>query len=633
MCGIAGIVYNDRDRPVEPDLLSRMARALVHRGPDDHGIWTDDGVGFSHRRLSIIDLSPAGRQPIPNEDESVWVVFNGEIYNFRELRRDLDAAGHRFRSATDTEVIVHLYEEEGPACVERLHGMFAFALWDVKRRQLLLARDRIGKKPLKYSEIDGGLVFASELKAILDSGTVDRELDLDDIDRYLTLGYVPSPGTGFARIRKLPPGHTLLWRDGDFKIERYWSLDFRRKHARTDREWKEAIRGTVQQAVSRRLVSDVPLGVFLSGGIDSSIVTACMAEASDRPVETFSIGFEQQSQDELPYARKVAELYSTNHHELIVRADDVDLLPVIAEAYEEPFGDTSALPTYLLARETRRFVTVALNGDGGDEGFAGYQRYARIHRWSRWGSLIRGSGLHAITGLASRADRWAPRWLGRRIEGVHEMSDVDLATRYAWLTRVFSLRERRRLYREPFAALAMPGRERICPWMEDERSGVDDLDRLLFTDSMTYLPDDLLVKVDIASMANSLEARSPLLDHEVLELAASIPAGAKLRHGSLKRLLKEAFRDRLPAELLRQPKRGFGSPVQEWFRGPRVPFARETLLAQDARVREWLRPAAVTGMIESHQNSQEPRGSQLWVLIMLELWLRNVVGRSSPRHA
>ena len=337
--------------------------------PDDSGSWVGGGIGLAHRRLSIIDLSPAGRQPLTNEDRSIFTIFNGEIYNFRELRAQLVAKGHRFRSQTDSEVIVHLYEEEGERCVERLHGMFAFAVWDDRRRRLMLARDRVGKKPLKYALIDDGIVFASELKAILASGTVEPDVDHRAVHQYLSMGYVPAPRTGLRGIVKLPPAHTLVWEPHRTVGRRYWSLNFRNKKAQDHNQWMEDIRSTVRAAVRRRLVSDVPLGAFLSGGVDSSIVVACMSEATDRPVETFSIGFEHEQFNELPFARLVAKRYATNHHEFVVGADDTELLPELARIYEEPYSDPSALPSYFLARETRRHVTVALNGDGGDEGF------------------------------------------------------------------------------------------------------------------------------------------------------------------------------------------------------------------------------------------------------------------------
>jgi len=381
MCGIAGVAYAARERPVEADLLDALAGALAHRGPDGHGSWSEPGAGLAHRRLAVIDRSPAARQPLANEDGSVHLVFNGEIYNYRELRTELAERGHRLASASDAEVIVHLYEEIGDRLLERIEGMFAFGLWDARRRRLLLARDRVGEKPLKYARLaDGSLLFASELKALLASGLVPRERDPVAIDDFLSLGFVPAPRSGFAHVRKLPAGHKLVWHDGALATSRYWSLDFRAKPRRTRQEWSEAVRGEVQRAVARRLVADVPVGAFLSGGIDSSIVVACMAQASPRPVQTFSIGIDDAEHDESAWAQRVAEHCATEHHEFRVRAADAKLLPELARLFEEPYADPSALPTWLLAREARRHVTVALTGDGGDEGFAGYERYARARR-------------------------------------------------------------------------------------------------------------------------------------------------------------------------------------------------------------------------------------------------------------
>jgi asparagine synthase (glutamine-hydrolysing) len=628
MCGIAGIVYPDPERPVDEERLRRMAAAIRHRGPDDEGFWTGPGVGLAHRRLSIIDLSAAGRQPMCNEDGSVWLVFNGEIYNFPELRRELEQAGHHFRSQTDSEVIVHLYEEHGVDCVERLEGMFAFAVWDAARRRLLLARDRVGKKPLKYVELDGGIAFASELKALLAGGLVEPRVEPDDLVAYLRLGYVPAPGTGLCGVRKLAPGHRLVWEQGQVEVAPYWSLDFRPKRELGLPDWKRAVRQTVQRAVERRLVSDVPLGAFLSGGIDSSIVVACMAEAAAGPVETFSIGFTHEAYNELPYARQVAERFRTRHHEFVVEADSASLMPVLAELYEEPYADSSALPTWLLARETRKHVTVALNGDGGDEGFAGYRRYEELLRRRARLRLARSLGARALTALALRATPGSGSRWSRRLDALHHLLHPELGSAYAFAVRDFSERDLETLCGADLSlAAGAPESGGVIPALaRDPRAGRAELDRLLWIDTRTYLPDDLLVKVDLASMAHGLEARSPLLDREVLELAASAPAELKLRGSSLKWLLKQAFRDRLPPDLVERPKQGFGIPIHAWFRGPLLPLARDLLLGRDARAAEWLRPDALESLVERHAAGRGDRGYQLWSLCMLELWLRRYPG-------
>jgi len=630
MCGIAGIVRRDPEARIDPGLLRTMAGAVRHRGPDDEGIWTGAGAGLAHRRLSIIDLSPAGHQPMPNEDETVWLVFNGEIYNFEELRKGLERSGHAFRSHTDSEVIVHLYEEEGERCVERLDGMFALAIWDAHRRRLVLARDRLGKKPLKYAELPDGLAFASELKAILAADLVERTLDGRQIDEYLTFGYVPSPGTGFAHIRKLPPAHRLVWEPTGTRIERWWSLDYREKLALPAAEWQERVQDVVRGAVRRRMIADVPLGAFLSGGIDSSIVVACMAEASGRPVETFSIGFEHEVYNELPYARRLAERYATSHHEFFVRADDVSLLPALARLYEEPYGDSSALPSWFLARETRAHVTVALNGDGGDEGFAGYRRYTQFPERRRRLAALRVPPLRRLIDGAARLPGLPPRW-ARSLEAAAGVSAPRVADAYVWALRSLSEREKRRLYRPAARRPSGEAASLLARWIDDARAGEALIDRLCFADEMSYLPDDLLVKMDLATMAHGLEARSPLLDHHLLELAASMPDSVRMPGGRAKGLLKEAFRSALPEAHLERPKSGFAIPVQEWFRGPWAGFAREHLLARDARIGRWLEPTRVARLLEDHVAGRALYGYQLWTLLMLELWQREVV--ESPAGA
>ncbi len=624
MCGIAGIVHSDPTVAVDPVLLRRMGDAIRHRGPDDSGVWTGPGVGLVHRRLSIIDLSAAGHQPMSNEDGSVHVVFNGEIYNFQELRKELAARGHVFRSATDTEVVVHLYEEEGDACVERLDGMFAFAIWDVRRRRLFLARDRVGKKPLKYAEIPGGgIAFASELKSLLAADLVGREVDARQIHDYLTFGCIPAPGTGFARIRKLEPGHRMVWERGRLSSERYWSLDYRAKRKLSAPEWREEVRRSVRQAVERRLVADVPLGAFLSGGIDSSIVVACMAEASTRPVETFSIGFEHEQWNELPFARRVAQRWKTSHHEFVVRADDGALLPALARLYEEPYADSSALPSWFLARETRKHVTVALNGDGGDEGFGGYARYAQFIRWRKRARAI---GPLRSVARALAALPALPRQLERNAEVARELLAPDLADAYTAILRLYTEREKRELYRADLFPERPAASSRVLRrWLEDPCAGEALLDRICFSDVMAYLPDDLLVKMDIATMAHSLEARSPLLDHHVLELTASAPAEIRYSDGRLKALLKDAFKSDLPEELIERPKMGFGIPIGEWFAGAWAPMARDLLLAPDARVGAYFERRVLQRYVEEHVVGRIARGYQIFALVMLELWHREVV--------
>jgi len=629
MCGIAGQVRADR-APIDPELVPRMCAALEHRGPDSRGLFADDGIGLGIQRLRIIDLE-TGDQPISNEDGSVVVVLNGEIYNYRELRRELEARGHRFATQGDTETIVHLYEELGPACVRRLHGMFAFALWDARRRQLLLARDRLGKKPLFYALRDGRLTFASEVRALLEDAEVPRDADYAAIDRYLAYGYVPAPLSAFRAVRKLPPAHTLLWRDGRVAVDRYWALDYGRKlEPLATEELCERIRDALRAATRRRLVADVPLGAFLSGGIDSSAVVAAMAEASSGPVRTFSIGFDREAFDELPHARRIAELFGTDHHEFVVRPDAIDVLPRIVRHHGEPFADSSAIPSFYLASLTRRYVTVALNGDGGDEAFGGYTRYVANALADR---------LQALPGWLRRAGAT----LGERLPATGEISHpvqrarrlartlaLDSAGRYARYVQIFDDEQRAALYSD--ALLAEVRVEDAVdvvrhPWQA--ATGGDVVDRMLEVDTCTYLPDDLIAKIDIATMAHSLEARSPLLDHEVMELAAAVPADLKVRRSEKKWIFRQALRGWLPDETLDRPKQGFSVPISDWLRHELSGWAREILLDGEAVGRGWFRRESVEAMLAQHAAGVDAEAPRLWSLLVLELWQREVAASSA----
>ena len=628
MCGIAGILYRDAARPVAPELLGRMSAVLAHRGPDDAGIHRRGGVGLVHRRLSIIDLSPAGHQPMTNEDESCWIVFNGEIYNFLELRPGLLQRGHRFRSQSDTEVILHLYEEHGVECLRLLRGMFAFAIWDAPRRQLVLARDRLGKKPLCYHWDGEAFRFASEAKAILQDPAVEPRPDPAGISQYLTYGYVPSPGSAFQGLRRLPPGHYLTWQDGRVQVARYWRLRRDRKLQRPEAEWCGEIRDRLQEAVRIRLVSDVPLGAFLSGGIDSSAIVAMMSRASSGPVKTFSIGFDEPEYDELRYARLVAERYGTDHHELVVRPDAVDVLPKLSWHFDEPFADSSAVPTYYVSQMTRQHVTVALNGDAGDENFGGYDRYlasllaASFDRWPgaallrraiRWGlRLWPRTGVR--TSLLARGRRF--------LDGLSEVPE----RRYArWFCHFYGDRKDELL--SPAFRAGLDGADALevllAAYRESEAP--DFADATLGVDVGLYLPDDLLVKVDIASMAHSLEARSPFLDHEFMEFAASIPSDLKIRGRTKKYILKRALAELVPAEILHRPKMGFGVPIDHWLRHELRDLVHDTLLAPRARSRGYFRPEVVQRFLDEHTSGRAGWHYLLWNLLMLELWHRTYV--------
>jgi asparagine synthase (glutamine-hydrolysing) len=617
MCGIAGQARAD-GAPVSNELIERMCAAQGHRGPDSRGTHIDGQVGLGIQRLRVIDLD-TGDQPVYNEDGSIAVVLNGEIYNYADLRRELQRSGHRLATRGDTEVIVHLYEDLGTKCLARLEGMFSFALWDSRRRLLFIARDRVGKKPLFFCHRDGVLSFASELQALLEDKSIPRELDRDAIDAYLAYGYVPAPLSAFAGVRKLPAAHSLTYRDGAVAVERYWRLDYSTKCAMGPDDLDQAIRGSLRSAVAKRLVSDVPLGAFLSGGIDSSAVVATMAELSSGPVKTFSIGFTDEAFNELPRARMVAERFSTDHHELVVEPNAIEILPKLVRHYGEPFGDHSALPCFYLAQLAREHVTVALNGDGGDESFAGYQRYtsnllaARIEGLpaatrSMVAGLAAGARTTGNTPLA-RARRFASRLGGNR------------QRRYLDQVSVFGGEERCALYEAEFAQQLRPGAaDELLLGIWRESSGGELLDQLLEIDTTAYLPGDLLTKIDIATMAYSLEARSPLLDHQLMELAASIPTEQKAAGTKRKIALKRALRGRLPDEILDGPKQGFQLPVSRWLRTDLAPFARDVLLDRQHAERGWIRRSAVAELIDQHVAGQQDHGSRLWSLLALELW-------------
>jgi asparagine synthase (glutamine-hydrolysing) len=620
MCGIVGIVSNQGQR-VDEALLGRMCSAIRHRGPDDDGFYVNAGVGLGMRRLAIIDLQ-SGQQPIHNQDRSAWIVYNGEIYNYLELRAKLEKLGHRFYTNSDTEAIVHAYDQYGADCPKHLRGMFAFAIWNEKTEELFLARDRVGKKPLLYAQLNDEFIFGSEFSALLLHPGVSRDVNSEALHHYLTFMCVPAPMTAYRAIKKLEPGHSLTWRKGEIKIERYWQPDFSHKLDVSEAEAGERALEILRDAVRVRLMSEVPLGAFLSGGIDSSAVVALMSEASSEPVKTFSIGFEEQDFSELHHARRIAEHVGADHHEFIVRPDAMEVLPVLVEHYGEPYADSSAIPTYYVARETRKHVTVALNGDGGDEAFAGYERYAAMQlaeRYHRLPAVLRKLAIQPAIGLlpSSETSRSRIRDAKRFIQA----ASLPKRERYMRWVSVFDTQAKQDLYSEDFAyemANVHPS-SILDPWFA-RANGSGIVDAALLTDIMTYLPNDLLVKVDIASMAVSLEARSPFLDHHVIEFAASLPERLKLRGLTTKYLLKKVLHKLLPAENLERRKMGFGVPIGHWFRGKMQPFLRETLLSEKALSRGLFKPSSVKQMIELHTRGERDFAHQLWTLLMLELW-------------
>ena len=624
MCGICGLIdYRNSLRNGE-EALVRMRDAMVHRGPDDKGVYVNKSTifaGLGHRRLSIIDLSPAGHQPMANEDGTAHIVLNGEIYNYRELREDLESNGHKFKSNTDTEVAIHLYEEHGKECVKFLHGMFAFAIWDDKKQTLFLTRDRVGKKPLFYYYRDGSFCFASELSALIQGGIIKKEINNQAIDHYLTFGYIPAPLAIYNGVFKLPPAHSMTLDDKGLRIEKYWSLDFSKKIEISEKEAAAESLRLLEDAVKIRLNSDVPLGAFLSGGIDSSVVVALMSRLSGRKVKTFSIGFDEGEYNELKYARLIAGRFGTEHNEFVVKPHAIDILPLLVERYGEPYADSSCVPTYYVSRETKRYVTVALNGDGGDELFGGYERYQAM----AFSELYQGfpgilkkmvSGINALL-----PDSINPKNRIRNFKRFLNVIDMPAAERYLRWIGIFDTGIKDKLYSPDFNnKIYISGTSGFLSPYFNVSAGLDIIDRAIAADTNLYLPYDLLVKVDIASMANSLEARSPFLDHRLMEFAASLPADYKVRGLVKKYILKKAIEGLIPRENIYRRKMGFGLPVGDWFRLDMKDFLCETLLSKRSLGRGYFEPEIVTGIVKQHIEGRADWTYRLWALLMLELW-------------
>jgi asparagine synthase (glutamine-hydrolysing) len=631
MCGIAGFVGTDSlpSAAEREAVLATMCRRIRHRGPDDQGTLVAGDAALGMRRLSIIDLA-GGHQPLSGCDPALSIVFNGEIYNYRELQADLESRGHRFRTHSDTEAIVHAYEEFGDACVDHLRGMFAFAVWDSRARRLFAARDRAGKKPLYYAHTAGGaLVFGSELKSLLAHPALSaREIDHLALDAYLTLGYVPDPLCVFRGVRKLPPGHTLAFDGRRVTVRQYW--DFPLTHdgdgegdGRSAEDYLEELRALLEESVRLRLISDVPLGAFLSGGVDSSAVVGLMARNSTRPVKTFSIGFNEDTYDELKYARAAARHFGTDHHEFVVTPDICDVIDELVWHFDEPFADSSAIPTYTVSKLARRHVTVALSGDGGDELFAGYTRYL-IDRdragFARLPRALRSGVMRPLSrGLPHAA--WGRNYL-------HNVS-LDPTERYLDSVSVFTSLARRSLYTADFRARLGAGGGFALGLFRDcaARAGAerDPVGALLYTDAKTYLPGDILTKVDRMSMAVSLEARSPLLDHKLIEFAARIPSSLKLRGRETKHVFKRALEGLVPDEILHRRKQGFGVPIDQWINRQLRSRTRETLTEPRARQRGFVEPRHVSTLLSEHERGRRDHSLQLWSLFVLELWHRAFV--------
>lgn len=626
MCGIVGFV-NNAARAADREVLGAMNAAIVHRGPDDDGFYLHENVGLAMRRLAIIDLA-SGKQPMHNEDRSKWIVFNGEIYNYRELREDLEQRGHRFYTHSDTEAIVHLYDEYGVDCLQHLRGMFAIAIWDETEKTLFLARDRVGKKPILYShQANGDLVFGSEFQAMLKHPSVTREVDYAAIDSYLSYLCVPAPQTAFTQIRKLEPGHWLRWHDGKVETQRYWLPDFSKKIKITESEAIDETTRILREATRMRMISEVPLGAFLSGGVDSSAVVALMAQESETPVKTFSIGFEEQDFSELKYARRVAEHVGAEYNEFIVRPDALEVLPLLVDHYGEPYADSSAIPTYYVAKETRRHVTVALNGDGGDESFAGYERYMAMELAEMYRSIpvfVRKALIEGPVNLLPSSPLKKTRI--RDVQRFFTSANEDRLPRYHRWMSTFKPAVRAEMYTDDFKA-RMNGSntsDLLDKWFA-RANGLGVLDATLLTDQMTYLPNDLLVKVDIATMANSLEARSPFLDHKMIEFAASLPENLKMSRLRTKSLLKKVAARLVPPDVVYRRKMGFGVPVGKWFRGEMKGFVRDVLLSETSLKRGIIKPDMIERYVAEHTNGEQDHAFQIWSLLMLELWFQRFI--------
>jgi asparagine synthase (glutamine-hydrolysing) len=634
MCGITGFVESSSvaapfSAEARRDLIHRMCHVIRHRGPDDEGVLDEDctgtaeGVALGMRRLSIIDLSK-GHQPIHNEDRSVWIVFNGEIYNFRELRSELEGAGHRFYTATDTEAIVHAYEQWGTGAIRRLRGMFGLAIWDRRSKKLVLARDRVGIKPLHYAIAGGRLYFASELKSLLEAPDVPRDLSLDALNHYLSFLYTPRDASIFASVRKLPPGHLLTWQDGRVEIEQYWQLPPDEGYGGSEADATHDLRAVLTDAVRSHLVSDVPVGAFLSGGIDSSLVVGLMTEASGSRVKTFSIGFDEPAFDELDHARRVATHFNTDHHEFRVRPDGVAILDQLVAHFDEPFADSSAIPMWYVSAMARRHVTVVLSGDGGDELFGGYDRYLphpRVVTFDRCSP----PALRRLAGIVAAR-------LPHGARGKNFLRHVarDDQGRYLDSIRFFSSDEKDSLLTpEARRTLREPDPEVRLASHFDRYAGLPWPSRMMRFDTETYLPEDVLTKVDRMSMAHSIESRVPLLDNEVVAFASRLPWGMKIRGGRRKHLLKEVAATILPREIIERPKQGFGVPLGAWFRGSLRELFTDTLLSRASLQRGYFNVRFLQNLVNEHLSGKRDHTLRLWQLVVLERWHQQYVDHAT----
>jgi len=619
MCGITGIVQFNREKAIAPAVLKNMCDSIYHRGPDDDGLYMSRNVGLGFRRLSIIDLS-TGHQPLSNQNDSVYIVFNGEIYNYLEQRQKLIQKGYIFKTTTDTEVILHLYEEYGVHCLQYLRGMFAFAIWDSNKQQLFCARDRFGIKPFYYYSDQEKFVFGSEIKAILKSNDIDKTISIDALDSYFAFGYITSDLSIYKNIKKLQPAHYLLLSLKDkpvIEINRYWEIHFDPDYSKSENRWKEEIEACFSETVKLHMISDVPLGAFLSGGIDSSSVVAMMAKNSDRPVKTFSIGFNEQKFNELKYARELANKYGCEHHEQIVEPESIGLLSKLVSAYDEPFADSSAIPTYYVSQLARKHVTVALSGDGGDELFAGYTGYTKFKKIRSFPLNFRGSIANKV--IWGNIHNLIPH----STKGKGLMYFLSQPKEYAFAYQTsWTEQERSELFGHSDENRNKLATELFKVGILQNKKNHDFISNLQYLDMKTYMVDDILTKVDRASMMNSLEVRVPILDHKFAELTFKIPSELKLKRNEKKYILKKAMENYLPQSILSHPKQGFGVPLSLWFKGDLKEFVNDTLLSQHALISNYLDTNYVKKIVLEDRKGKRDFNSKIWSLIIFEEWLK-----------
>ena len=618
MCGIAGIINNADNGLVKNTLIKGMCSVIQHRGPDHTGMWCAGRVGIGMTRLSIIDRA-GGFQPIHNEDKSMWIVFNGEIYNYPLLRSELQKKGHSFYTESDTETIIHLYEEYGAACVEHLRGMFAFAIWNTREQELFVARDRLGIKPLHYFHDSKHLIFGSEIKSLLASGKIRPEVDSQELVHYFFYGYTPDPGCMFKGIRKLLPGHYLVWKTGKLQVKKYWDVRYCPDFELSEEYLIDKALEIMKEAVKIRLMSEVPLGAFLSGGIDSSIVVALMAQQMSEPVKTFSIGFEDQGYNELHFARMVAEKYDTEHHEEIVQPDAEEVIGDLIRQFDEPFADSSAIPTYYVSKMAKKWVTVSLSGDGGDELFGGYKRYKEgwLSRWSQYLPPVLKKLLRSAV----------VEHLPLSCPGINTLSYISLGNneqivwKYAKMLSPFHRRIFSGLFSEQLETDPAP----IFIRYLSKVAAMDRLSQLQYLDSKTYLPGDILTKVDRTSMLVSLEARVPLLDHHLVEFAATIPPQYKIRNGETKYLLKKIAERLLPHEVIYRPKQGFAVPIDGWIRKEWQEMSHDLVLGDKARQRDIFKVDFLQHIMAEHKSGRRDNSHIIWTMMVLEMWFREFI--------